>query len=345
MDRRGVLKLGAVAATTAQGCATVLSAATPPVVPEALTAIFARLDSQLLRLENEKSLLPSMLGDTPNRDRAQAAPWFQEGDALARKTLKTFLIAGTFQSLTPEQWQQPLTQERLANAMVDFDESTLGMTSMLERLTPGDRKSLGTALRQDPGLGMRIMGAIDERAGAYGVSAEGRLKLRAAASEAVSRLRQSPELIIDDTTGKIRKLEARHGAMEAARRRLGVSMATVALFDQDPNQPATGGPPPLTSPPPPPIEPAQGIEAVPTSPAPAAEGPTPAQEAEERRKSRGRTNGIIGMTVGAVSLGLVALFAVTGFGSNLLLVTLGVLLGALGVVALIGGLILFLTSL
>lgn len=351
MNRRDLLKLGVVA-SSAPGCATVLSAAAP-VVPESLTSLFAKLDEQLLRLDRE-SLLPRLLGDTPNRDKAQTAPWFQEGDALARKTLKAFLIAGTFQSLTPEQWQQPIATERLLSSMADLDEATLGMTVMLETLPQQDRKSLGKALRDDPGLGMRIMGAIDEAAGEYGVSLDGRTKLRAASAQAVGRMRQSPDLLISEVTGKIRKLEARHGVSEEAQRRLGVSMASLALF-QDGAQPAGGGLAPLTPPPPPPVRP---IEAPSTELSPP---PTPqplederakeermlaeAQQARERRKQAQRTNGILGMTIGAVALGIVVVGALAGLGSNPFAVTVGILLGGAGIVALIGGLIAFLTAL
>lgn len=351
MNRRELLKLGVVA-TSAPGCATVLSAAAP-VVPESLTALFAKLDEQLLRLDREP-LLPSLLGDTPNRDKAQTAPWFQEGDALARKTLKAFLIAGTFQSLTPEQWQQPIATERLLGSMADLDEATLGMTAMLEGLSQSDRKSLGKSLRDDSALGMRIMGAIDERAGEYGVSLEGRTRLRAASAQAVSRMRQSPDLIIGEVTGKIRKLEARHGVTEEAQRRLGVSMASLALF-QDGAQPAGGGSVPLTPPPSPPLDAPADVVAPrsslppppPTSAAPSTEEELAERKAQidQRRKQTQRTNGILSMTLGGVALGIVVIGAVAGLVSSVSAVTIGVLLGGVGIVALIGGLIAFLTAL
>lgn len=351
MNRRDLLKLGVVA-TSAPGCATVLSAAAP-VVPEALGSLFAKLDAQLLRLDNEP-LLPTLLGDTPNREKAQTAPWFQEGDALARKTLKAFLIAGTFQSLTPEQWQQPIATERLLTSMADLDEATLGMTAMLENLPQQDRKSLGKALRDDSGLGMRIMGAIDEAAGEYGVNLEGRTKLRAASAQAVSRMKQSPDLVISEVAGKIRKLEARHGVSEEARRRLGMSMASLALF-QDGAQPAGGGLAPLTPPPPPPVQPLDApppSELTPLTPAQPLEDDeakrarnlAEGQQAKDRRKQAQRTNGILGMTIGAVALGVVVIGGFAGLGSNPFAVTVGILLGAAGIVALIGGLIAFLTS-
>jgi hypothetical protein len=338
MNRRDVLKLGAVAGT-ASGCATVLSAEAP-VVPDSLGALFAKLDGQLRRLEGEP-LLPSLLGDAPNKDAADRAPWFQEGDRLARQTLKAFLVAGTFQSLTAEQWQQPLAVERLQAAMADLDEGMLGVTAMLEGMTDRDKRALGEQLRKNPDLGMRIMGAIDERAGEYGVSAEGRLKLRSASATTMSRLRQSPDLHITDTTTKLRKLEVRHGVAEEARRRLGVSMLSMALFDQQsPEQPASGGAAPLSPPPPPP-----SVEALPEVEAVDA-GVQPVGETLEQRQARSRrTTGIISMTVGGVALGLTALAIFSGFTSNVFGATIGVLLGVTGLVALIVGLVMFLSSL
>lgn len=338
MNRRDLLKLGVVA-TSAPGCATVLSAAAP-VVPESIVSIFAKLDAQLNELDSGP-VLERLVGDVPNRQHVHTAPKFQEGDALARKTLKALLVASTFQSLTPEQWQQPMVTERLTNSMADLDEATLGMTAMLEQLPQQDRKSVGKALRDDPNLGMRIMGAIDEHASDYGVPLEARTKLRAASAQAVSRMRQSPDLIISEVTGKIRKLEARHGVTEEARRRLGTSMASLALFQDA--QPAEGGG--LPTPPPLPVPNREPIESsiTPNTPQSAeAEREERKAIAEQRRRQERKTTGIVMMTVGGISLGIGGLLLLTG---NLVAITVGVLLGASGLVTLIIGLIIFLASL
>lgn len=341
MNRRDLLKLGVVA-SSAPGCATVLSAAAP-VVPDSIISLFTKLDAQLLQLDSGP-VLPSLLDGVPNREKAHTAPWFQESDALARRTLKGFLIATTFQSLTPEQWQQPLVTERLTASMADLDEATLGMTAMLEQSGQGDRKAVGKALRDDPSLGMRIMGAIDQQAGAYGVSLEGRAKLRTASAQAVSRMRQSPDLLISEVTGKIRKLEARHGVTEEAQRRMGVSMASSALF-QDGAQPAGGGAVPLSPPPMPPPLPT----ATPSDVAPVTSQETSEREREERkaivqerRKQERKSSGIVTMTVGGIALGVGGLLLLTG---NIFAITVGVLLGGAGLIMLIIGLIIFLASL
>lgn len=341
MKRRDLLKLGVVA-TSAPGCATVLSAAAP-VVPESVSALFTKLDAQLVQLDSV-SVLSGLLDGVPNREKAHTAPWFQEGDALARRTLKAFLVANTFQSLTAEQWKQPLVTERLSSSMADLDEAMLGMTTMLEQSGQGDRKAVRQALNDDPSLGMRIMGAIDQQAGAFGVGVEGRTKLRTAAAQAVSRMRQSPDLLISEVTGKIRKLEARHGVSEEAQRRLGVSMASAALF-QDGAQPAGGGAVPLSPPPMPPPLPAT----TPSDVAPVTSEETSEREREERkaivqerRKQERKSSGIVTMTVGGIALGIGALLLLTG---NIFAITVGVLVGGAGLIMLIVGLIIFLASL
>lgn len=341
MKRRDLLKLGVVA-TSAPGCATVLSAAAP-VVPESIVALFTKLDAQLVQLDSA-SVLSGLLDGVPNREKASTAPWFQEGDALARRTLKAFLVANTFQSLTPEQWKQPLVTERLTSSMADLDEAMLGMTTMLEQSGQGDRKAVRQALNDDPSLGMRIMGAIDQQAGVFGVGVEGRTKLRTAAAQAVSRMRQSPDLLISEVTGKIRKLEARHGVSEEAQRRLGVSMASVALF-QDGAQPAGGGVTPLSPPPMPPPLP----DTTPSDVAPVTSQETSEREREERkaivqerRKQERKSSGIVTMTVGGIALGIGALLLLTG---NIFAITVGVLVGGAGLIMLIVGLIIFLASL
>lgn len=341
MNRRDLLKLGVVA-TSAPGCATVLSAAAP-VVPDSLLAVFSKLDAQLNELERSP-VLPNLLDGVPNREQAHTAPRFQEGEALARKTLKAFLVANTFQSLTPEQWQHPLASERLSASMADLDEATLGMTAMLEQASQGERKSVAAALRDDPSLGMRIMGAIDQQAGVFGVSLEGRTKLRTASAHAVSRLRQSPDLLIAEVTGKIRKLEARHGVTEEAQRRLGASMASAALF-QDGAQPAGGGAVPPTPPPmPPPLPMAPPSEITPVTSQETSEREREERKAiaQERRKQERKSSGIVTMTVGGIALGIGGLLLLTG---NIFAITVGVLLGGAGLIVLIIGLIIFLVSL
>jgi hypothetical protein len=338
MNRRDVLKLGAVAGT-ASSCATVLSAETP-VVPESLSALFAKLDAQLRELARGP-VLAGFVSDLPNHAEVHQAPGFPDAEQLAQKTLKAFLIATTFQSVTPEQWKEPLAVDRLQASMADLDEGVLGMTAMLEGLSDADRRRLGHHLRENPDLGMRVMGSIDEQAGRYGVSTEGRLKLRAASMNATSRLRQSPALFLTDTTTKVRKLEVRHGVSEEARRRLGASVLAMALFDQQPaEQPASGGTP---SPPPPPPDVAPEAMVTPSD----ARGPVPVGETPKQRQVRQlREGGVAVMTVGGIALGVTGLVVLGSVltGNSLLGATIGILAGIAGLITLIVGLIIFLAA-
>ena len=330
MDRRDVLKLGAVASVSGSSCASLLS--NPGAVGASdLGGFLSSLDGALASIGGGQ-FFDGFLPATRSPELSTRA---QHGEVLAKKTLRSLLLVGTLSELPPEHLAHEGVQQRLRDSMGEFDDAMFGMTSMLEQLSPTERADLSQALEEDPQLGMRVMSGVDEQAAAFGVSLKQRTKLRALSTHACARLRQSPELLITEYTGKMHKIAARHGARSAAERTLAASIGTTLLWQsQAAEGEATGGS--LTPPPPPPQVDPQETRGASASPEP---------QNAARPERRGPRASHVLLTTGGIALGLTALSVGLGFasgssGAGLFVFTVGALLGITGLIVLIIGLIL-----
>lgn len=346
MDRRDALKLGLGAvAVSGSGCAT-LAAAHPGMTDTDMDGFLGSLDAVLGRLSTE----PILERYFPGKEKDVAkAPRFEHGQDLARKTLRSLFLVGSLRELPEERLAHPGVQQRLRDSMAEFDQALFGMTDLLDGLTPAERSDAARVLRDDPDLGMRLLGGLDAEAAAWGVSSEGRLKLRRVATQATTRLKQSPDAFITEYVDKMNKLAARHGVHEQAQRELATSVGEALLWqgENPPEQEAAGGAttPEGLTPPPPPQPPVGDVGPAPQQPA-----LTPAEAAAARRKKTTRTIGTSMLTAGGIALGvgLVAFglgFVAGSSGVGLFLFTVGAIVGISGLLVLLIGLIIFLASL
>jgi hypothetical protein len=100
-----------------------------------------------------------------------------------------------------------------------MDDAVRQSTVILTSLGDVDQARFQQALRQHPDLGMRVAEALDQRAGAIGISARRRMQLRAAASQITTRMRnQHPAVLADEYLRKTNKAYVRHGQPELARK-------------------------------------------------------------------------------------------------------------------------------
>lgn len=333
MDRRDVLKLGAVAGLGGSSCAGLL--ANPGTVGAGeMNGFLASLDTALDSIASGsffERFLPA--NQSPALD-ARA----KHGEELTKKTLRSLLLVGTLQELPPEQLAHEGVQQRLRDSMGEFDDAMFGMTSLLEGLSPTERAQISKSLQDDPSLGMKVMGAVDEEAAAFGVSMKQRSRLRAISSHTCARLRQSPELTLTEYTGKMRKVAARHGARAELERSSAAAIGNALLWqNQSTDGTAAGGT--LSPPPPPPPLPPQET---PGTPAPVDQAPVQPPPRQGVRASH------VVLTAGGIALGLGAALFGIGFATSsssggvglALGITFGALLGITGIITLIVGLIL-----
>ena len=354
MDRRDVLKLGALASVGSSGCASLLSNPASVGTGE-MSGFLSALDDAMGAVAADRSFDRYLAHD----EDPEATARVKRSEELTKKTLRSLLLVGTVQELPPALMAHEGVQQRLRSSMGEFDDAMFGMTSMLEGLSTSERASVSKALRDDPQLGMRIMGSLDEEAAAFGVSLKQRTKLRAVSTQACARLRQSPDLAIAEYTGKMHKVAARHGARAEAERRAAAAIGSSLVFEgQEWNetstvQPASGGNPAGWTDPPVTLPPATDQKVSCTTPADCA----PGFDCQDYRPLGGgkwtrgacvpepkkeKSSPAI-LTAGGIALGLAvtgfAVLAATGSVGVLIGATVGGVLGLIGIIILVVGLI------
>jgi hypothetical protein len=237
IERRDFLRMGALAGAGAaalgtSGCAGITEALAPPPLPLSnrdMELFLSRLDHSMKAVSTTNalsSLLPKKALDKIKTD----DPEFQKNDQLFRKTLRSLLLVGSFKDLPEEGRVHPGMQDRMWRALPEMNDAMLGMTDMLEALTPTERADIGRMLRKDPDLGMRIIGALDNEAAVAGVTLARRMHMRTVAADTSFRMRQSTPLFIEEYTGKVRKIADRQGSSEAFQRRLAAQMGDAAFW-------------------------------------------------------------------------------------------------------------------
>lgn len=235
MDRRDLLKWSALASVGGSGCASLIN--NPGAVRgDQMPAFLAALDGTMTELGKVKFLE----GWLPATATPAAQARVTEHEDLARKTFRSMFLVGTLRELSVEQQAHEGVQARLRDSMGEFDDAVFGMTELLENLPAADRARVSKVLRDDPAVGMRIMGAIDEEAAGHGISLKQRARLRTLSAQACGRLRQNPELAISEYTEKVRKLEARHGQVAEATRGAAAAASTALFFQQQEGEDPSG---------------------------------------------------------------------------------------------------------
>ncbi len=187
----------------------------------------ARLDQSMHLIKTTESPIPKLF---PERKFDMSDPVFTRGEELLRKNVRSLLLVGSFQDLPEEGRVYPGMQNRIWDSMTEMDEAMLGMHNAVKALTPTERSEIGRAMREDPDLGMRILGAIDEEAARFGVSAERRMHMRTLGVQACGRIKQSSSMFIDEYVAKTEKIMARPMDAEDVQRRLMASLGEKEFF-------------------------------------------------------------------------------------------------------------------
>lgn len=338
MERRELLKTGAVLSLGGTGCATMLSQ------PGAVEA--GSLGEFLSTIDGAREAIARTPLFESFRDpaRPDIDALVQERAALTRKVFRSLTLAGSISELPHEQRKHPEVLRRVSDSMGEFDDAMFGMTKLLEALSPGDRAQVGKALREDPHLGMRIMGEVDREAASLGLSSGLRLRMRTASAQAAARLRLSPDLAISEYTSKFRKLEARHGARSEAERQVTATIGRELLWaaEEGGSLGAAAGGALVQAP-----DAGAVITCVETSDCPEKQVCAGYKEVREGEWTLGvcqpgprviKRSPVL-LSVGAVALGVGAALALPSLGGGLtILVTIGAVIAASGLIVLLIGL-------
>jgi hypothetical protein len=127
-----------------------------------------------------------------------------------RKAARSLYATGRFVDMPDELKAHPDVQAKLRSLHGDMDEAVLGMTDVLERMTPGDHKRLQRCLRDDPALTERLASYLERPAVDDGIPFKRRFGMRATMLQVGGRMAaQSPGLLTDPIVRKVRKIQAR----------------------------------------------------------------------------------------------------------------------------------------
>lgn len=220
MDRRQFIGTGAVsAATVLAGTACApgmrLTSRRPNEMPPDMDAYLARIDAGMARLGRWSA------ADVVSSRVADQDP----ANTLARSGLQSLFLTGMVGDLPLEAQTHPGVQERIARAMPTMDATADGMTAFLRGRTAEDLTMVQKALR-DYGTGHRILRALDDEAGALGMSAWRREQTRAIYSNIEWRLRtQPPALVVGETVEKVERLVASDVPAAAGKQALAARLA------------------------------------------------------------------------------------------------------------------------
>ncbi|NUP11186.1 MAG: hypothetical protein HOW73_34505 [Polyangiaceae bacterium] len=235
MDRRSFLRTGALGGggvAALSGCSTMGLGATgvgampPPMSDADIRGFLARLDDQMDQIQAREPL-SDLLGRARGKTKSDDAV---RGEDLARKSLRSLLLAGSFSDLPLEARVHPAVQRRMFAGMAEMDESAFGMRSVMHALTPTERADMSRALRDDPELAMNVVAAVDEEAARIGVSQQRRLAMRTLAAHVSSRMKQSSPLFLDDCVRKFDKLASRDATVASLERQLIAQMGEDEFF-------------------------------------------------------------------------------------------------------------------
>lgn len=226
MKRRDFLMGGIGAwATGTTGCAgirQIIAPSWPNVTPAEMDGFLVDLDGAMNRIaENpagERFL--SELQQRPSR----------EHDArLLRQGMRTLLLAGNFGDLSVAGQVHPGVQQRLQYSASEMDSTTLGVMNHLQSLSPAARADMQLALRQDAGLGDRVLEAIDLEVSSVGVPVRRRLQLRAMGKHIIGRLQHSSDMFIDEYVTKSQKVLSQPGSAAETQRLMAAHMGEPAF--------------------------------------------------------------------------------------------------------------------
>lgn len=132
-----------------------------------------------------------------------------------RQEMRALLLTGNFGDLSTEGQVHPGMQKRLRYSAPEMDAAMQTLVEHVASLSPASRKRLKDRLKTDPDVAAHILEAIDLEAASVGVPQRRRAQLRVMGRHILRRLKQSPDLLIDEYVTKCQRLSACDG-VEAA---------------------------------------------------------------------------------------------------------------------------------
>jgi len=117
--------------------------------PAEVEAALARIDKRMAYF-NQVDLTPRAPANAGEEE------LFTARAKLARAALRSIYFTGAFMELEEHQRLHPGVQERMRRMQPEMDDAVLGITELLESLTPAEYRALKSELKREPDAGLRI---------------------------------------------------------------------------------------------------------------------------------------------------------------------------------------------
>jgi len=265
MNRRDVIKLGAVAAAAGTAACGLPKPVATMSGPSGGAEWNAMLDEQLTRLSTP-GLLHRLAGASGKTLRPETQARLAEKDAAFRRLLSTVLITQSFRELPRDTQSAADVQARMWSHLDQINNTVYDVSDMLAALDANQRKDLRARLRAKPELPEALADALDGQATKAGLSGKRRRQLRRMMAETSFRLRHGdPSSIVDEYVAKVdrlRETSSRDAAAIDIAEKLGERSFWHAQHLAQADDPTAGAPataplpaPPLSPPGAPPLSP------------------------------------------------------------------------------------------
>jgi hypothetical protein len=336
MQRRNVLQGGAAAAGIGAlgGCASPRPPLEPGVMPPDMHGFLTEVDERMEAM-NGAAFVRGFASSAAKRSLTESEEKrLEPHEHLFRGMLRTLYLTQTFRDLPEEAQMHPGMQRRMLAHVGEVDRTVTNVTELLEGLDDEKRAKLQDHLRKQPALAMTIAEAIDEHAGAAGVSSKRRLQLRSMMMQASFRLKHSaPGAVIDEYVDKVRRMTAENGAQAALALGIAGRAGSDMIWHSQNAAPGSLG---------------AGDNGDLHEPRPAAStaaatpSATPGAQSSKRHPGTGTMNtGAILMGIGVVTFGASAAIVAAGGFPGVFGMTVGAILFAVGFVTLIVGALIY----
>lgn len=174
-------------------------------------------------------------GEPWGGSRQEVDAFIDRGDELARKSLRSLLLAGAVMDLPDEARELPEIRSRVEAMSDEMDEAVFESTALLATCPASEQRAIQDALRNDPDLVMRVAEVVDERGSTRGLGRTGRRRLREISTHISGRLRrQPPSMLFDECVETVERVVERYGVGVTMERWLASEAVAQAFWGETP---------------------------------------------------------------------------------------------------------------
>lgn len=248
LDRRSFIEKTAAGSAAgavlvgASGCGGVLrrsSSGENTIDRQALSSQLEHLDAGLESIRGTRPIsgaVEKSLALGERRSNQEVASFLDRGDELARKSLRSLLLAGAIMDLPDEARELPEVRSRVEALSDEMDEAVFDTTALLATCPVSEQRAIQDALREDPELVMRVAEVVDERGSTRGLGRTGRRRLREIGTHISGRLRrQPPAMLFDECVETVERVVERHGLSVTMERWLASEAVAQAFWGVGPD--------------------------------------------------------------------------------------------------------------